>query len=1475
MKIKQRFLSLVLAVVLLIPSAVPTVFASEDAVIYVNEVFDNFATNDIPLNLKVDKGTDGRVVMRDDAALDKAAYAKAMKSTVLMSVPLSGIEDKYVVSADIMVDGARTDGAVFAIKGSANIPLINYSKNGTVTLNDGYRVGGYRIGEWNTYTFVINRTKNKFDFYLNGKRKVSNWYFADKFSGESALTFGIAKPNDAEYAELLVDNIRAYSGTDILGEAAFPKVQKNDAEYPFEPTPPPEIGSTVFMMTSGKTGFTPVLAPKTGTAEFAPLPDEEQLRLHLARPAGTNTDVFADIVFSGTEEVVHYVWQLDVYPAKMASGMSSFLGTLIDGSNANHAVMRLYNDGQIKCGNTTLMTIPMKKWSTVAVAVKLDSQTIDAYLNGELVAKDVPADVAEPVKARVSLVVGNGEMDMYYDNFRLYEGSEPRDVSNEKMEMGAFIAVGENRDDAVDIMGDGSVVFATENDTVYYNEEKTSYSALGTKQIVENDILFVDTELVSKVLGKEVNYDAASGEITVDSAKTAIGKNVVNIDGKDETLDAAPFVSDTKAYVPIASFAQKALKKFVYSDERGWVLVSNLNRGLSNDPNIAIMTEKSDIVDRFIQFDRPSAEKLYNDLVAKSYKQHPRLFVTPDQVTILKENIKNNEVMAKWARNVIAGADNLLKKAPVVYEIPDGLRLFLSCLEVRERLYQYSVAYLISDDIKYAEGAWKEIENACNWQDWNVSRHYLDSGKIGPGMALAYDVFYHVFTDEQKAFMREKVTQHYLEYTAGAYTGANAHKGMLTNSSNWGAVCNGSVLMWCLATMDEEAEDSEYTELTKFLGSCALKGIEYPITLLYPAGAWAEGLGYFSYVIEYTSWAALSLTNSCGTDYNLLAYPGLLEMSDYAVYIQTPGHGYFNFGDGATISEAIQTPPEVFLQAKLTDNQELNDLWYNFRFNLLGDNMKTLDILFYTPGDTAGTDIKLPLDKVFGGLEVTTMKSDFSKLTAPYAAALAGDIHIAEHFHAGQFIYEALGQRWAVDLGKDDYNIEGGYYGAAGLTLYRRRSEGHNVLVINPDETPGQKVGSMGFIEKMESKPRGAISIYNLDDCYSENTTSMKRGFYFGDDRNTLTVQDEFTLKKSGSDVYWFMHTKADIEVAEDGKSAILTQNGQKLKIEFASNLTQWHIEARDAVPMETTPERPGQYENTGVTKVTLVGKGSRDCYITAKLIPVEERVTYPAVSYVPISQWTIPDGEIEPLMNLTSINIDGKNLTGFDVMTKEYVYSTTDTSHIPVITATATKGNISITQASAFDEYAVITLTDGVETLTYKIKIEEGLIDSLLQSDESLRTPDGAAIKQQLVEKAVEPSAPVGMRRLPVSGFYALDAQTGNPAEHVFDKNFSTRWASDVQGAYIVADLGSIRKIDGVTFAFFDGANRQYKFEIQISNDNQNYTTVYSGYSTGTTNNLESLSFTAEARYVRFVGYGHKSGEWNNMTEFSPFIIE
>src|SRR5690606_20918823 len=53
---------------------------------------------------------------------------------------------------------------------------------------------------------------------------------------------------------------------------------------------------------------------------------------------------------------------------------------------------------------------------------------------------------------------------------------------------------------------------------------------------------------------------------------------------------------------------------------------------------------------------------------------------------------------------------------------------------------------------------------------------------------------------------------------------------------------------------------------------------------------------------------------------------------------------------------------------------------------------------------------------------------------------------------------------------------------------------------------------------------------------------------------------------------------------------------------------------------------------------------------------------------------------------------------------------------------------------------------------------------------------------------------------------------------------------------------------------------------------DRINWKRVYTGKSSGTTNNLQTFHIGEEARYVKIIGYGNTQNNWNSITEVEIF---
>ncbi|MBE7052535.1 MAG: hypothetical protein E7395_08225, partial [Ruminococcaceae bacterium] len=199
-----------------------------------------------------------------------------------------------------------------------------------------------------------------------------------------------------------------------------------------------------------------------------------------------------------------------------------------------------------------------------------------------------------------------------------------------------------------------------------------------------------------------------------------------------------------------------------------------------------------------------------------------------------------------------------------------------------------------------------------------------------------------------------------------------------------------------------------------------------------------------------------------------------------------------------------------------------------------------------------------------------------------WAAVHFGD-NFADHgqYDMGTFVLDAMGRNFFLDLGSGNYNLPSRF-----TNSYRYRAEGHNTIVINPDHGAGQIFQSTARIDKHESKPQGAYAISDMTPAYETWATSMRRGLKLDNYRRTVTLQDEVRLKEV-SDFWWFAHTEGQIEVSEDGKSAYITLDDKTLLAEII-NGENAVFSVTKAVPLPTSPQQPGQEDDSRVNKLTI-----------------------------------------------------------------------------------------------------------------------------------------------------------------------------------------------------------------------------------------------------------------------------------------------
>ncbi len=584
-------------------------------------------------------------------------------------------------------------------------------------------------------------------------------------------------------------------------------------------------------------------------------------------------------------------------------------------------------------------------------------------------------------------------------------------------------------------------------------------------------------------------------------------------------------------------------------------------------------------------------------------KEHPRLLASSQDFVRLKEAIKSKPIEKKWHQEIHEQGTRILRDPPSKYEIPDGLRLLSTSRRVMQRIYILGLLYQLEGDRAYVERAWKELEAAGNFQDWNP-RHFLDTAEMTHAFAIGYDWLYDAWTPTQREFIRTALLEKGLKLAVNCHRGTARYGGWVRAQHNWNQVCNGGIGMGALAVADEvPALAGEFLH-------AGLISLQLPMAHFAPDGAWNEGPGYWNYATTYNIAILAALQTALGTDFGLSQMPGFAEAGTFPIYCTGPLGTTFNYADAG--EGGIRAPHLFWMAEKF--NRPAYAGWQL-------QSMRTphpLDLLWFR--DTSGEQAlrSLPPNKYFRDSEVVTLRTSWDP-NATFVAFKAGD-NKANHSHLdlGTFVLDALGKRWAIDLGADNYNLPG-YFGRQRWDYYRLRAEGHNTLVINPGKEPDQIPTAATRIIRYESKFPRAFAIADLVPAYAKSGTSVLRGVALSENGQAL-VQDE--IQGQLADVWWFLHTPGQVSLGADGTSATLSQGKARLNLQLLSP-PKASFTLRDAEPLSTSPRPENQGQNAKYRKLAVNIKGATDVRIAVLLTPLKEGESAPTPPSVqPLAQW-------------------------------------------------------------------------------------------------------------------------------------------------------------------------------------------------------------------------------------------------------------
>ncbi len=637
-----------------------------------------------------------------------------------------------------------------------------------------------------------------------------------------------------------------------------------------------------------------------------------------------------------------------------------------------------------------------------------------------------------------------------------------------------------------------------------------------------------------------------------------------------------------------------------------------------------------------VKTDNPTG---YTEIVRE---EHPRLII--NDWDVIREKIKNDYWCGLWWQSVKNAADSYIRdNAMVPYRVNERGNIQETSQDIRIKSYVLSFVAGVTGERKYAEHMYKILKDVHDtFPDWSENLALLSANFIG-AYAYAYDWAYHVFTPEERADVLRMTINRGVSIAVQGYENklAEAYMTMMNRGNNQSSTANRANI--CLAV----AIATEYPQIAEYLLDNASKGLPNVFAEFFPDGAFIETTDYWDASATDVMQAIAVLESGAKEGAKLPerldwanTIPGFVNTGDFPIYY-SGATASFNYGD--TTSRFISSTSFLYLSARWGEPKYA---WYEMTRNQVNSPFTTRRIPFaiawYDPANAVCSPGEFPLDKFYqhledGGVNGISMRSSWEDEDMLFVAMQGGD-NGAMHQNPslGTFVMDYAGKRWFMLTGKNSltgtYTIVSRHDGDES-EIWHERTESNNTLIINPDKTAGQDSDAFAPLVRYDTAANAAYGILDISDA-REDIQKWERGVMLYDNRERVIIRDEITMHMP-SEINWFGHTNAQIDIAADGQSAMMTIDDAKMYVRLNEAPAGAVLAVRDISPLPTSPNPPAQHgeylpEHSGDKTLYVKLEGVTNATIELEFIPIKDGFAVPSDTPArkTLANWSVEESQ-------------------------------------------------------------------------------------------------------------------------------------------------------------------------------------------------------------------------------------------------------
>jgi len=527
---------------------------------------------------------------------------------------------------------------------------------------------------------------------------------------------------------------------------------------------------------------------------------------------------------------------------------------------------------------------------------------------------------------------------------------------------------------------------------------------------------------------------------------------------------------------------------------------------------------------------------------------HPRILMLGGEEVALKKSIASDKIWSKMQQAILDESDRMISLPPVE-RIQIGRRLLDKSREALRRIFFLSYAYRTTGDAKYLQRGEKEMLAIAAFSDWNPP-HFLDVAEMTMAMSIGYDWLYSGISPASRAIIKEAIIKKGIEPSLDP-----KNNSWLKVEHNWNQVCNAGMTYGALAIYDDEPA------LAKQIINRSIETVVSSMKDMAPDGAYPEGYGYWGYGTSFNVLLISALDKAFGKDFGLSDKPGFLKTAGFLENMTGPTGKPFNFSDAGNGGEI---EPAMFWFAKKNADPSL--LWVE-RSRLLNEDPKKhvrdrlLPAMMIWGSGLAIENVQPPKATMWVGRgknPVALMRTSWTDSSAIFIGMKGGSGSVNHaHMDVGSFVMDALGVRWAMDFGAQEYesleskglDIWGRGQNAQRWTVFRYENQAHNTLTINDQH---QQVVGYAPITATSASPDHMYATTDLSEIYKGSLARAQRTIAIIDQKYVV-ISDTLQASDTAATIRWTLVTAATVTIT--GKNtAELTKDGRRLLLSVTSS---------------------------------------------------------------------------------------------------------------------------------------------------------------------------------------------------------------------------------------------------------------------------------------------------------------------------------